>query len=47
MACGTGSKDETLLNHANTGDNAGGVGTKRDASLDNRGAVELGEKTTT
>ena len=33
---------ETLLNHADAGDNAGGVDTNRDVTLVNRGAVEIG-----
>jgi len=37
---------EALPSHVNAGDNAGGVGSNRDASLDNRGAVEIGETTT-
>ena len=36
-------KDETLLNHANSGDDAGGVGTNRTVTVGNRGAVEIGE----
>ena len=36
------SKDEPLLNHANTGDNAAGVDTNRDGTLARRGAVEIG-----
>ena len=34
---------ETLLNHADAGDNAGGVDTNRDVTLVNRGAVAIGE----
>ena len=39
-------KDETLLTHAISGDNAGGVDFNRDVTVGNRWAVELGEKTT-
>jgi hypothetical protein len=38
--------NETLHTHADTGDSDGGVGTSRDVTVDNRGAVEIGEKTT-
>ena len=38
--------DETLLNHAISGDSAGGVDTNRDVSMDNHRAVELGEQIT-
>ena len=31
---------EALLNHANSGDNAGGVDSNHDGTLDNRWAVE-------
>ena len=34
---------EALPNHANAGDNAGGVDTNRDVTVGNRGAVEIGE----
>ena len=34
---------ETLLNHANSGDSTGGVGSNRDVTVDNHGAVELGK----
>ena len=37
---------ETLLNHAIYSDSAGGMDTNHDVTLDNRGAVEIGEKTT-
>jgi len=37
---------EALPSHVNAGDDAGGVDTNRDASLGNRGAVEIGETTT-
>ena len=40
-------KDESLFNHANTGDNDSGVHPNRDVTVDNHRAVELGEKTTT
>ena len=43
MACGTTIEDETLLRHAKSGDNTGGVGSNRDFTVDNRGAVEIGE----
>ena len=36
-------KDEPLLKHGNTSDNAGGVGTNHDVTVDNRGAAEIGE----
>ena len=36
-------KDEPLLNHADAGDNTGGVDTNRDVTVGNRGAVELGK----
>ena len=38
--------NETLLNHAIYSDDAGGVDTNHTCTLDNRGAVEIGEKTT-
>ena len=40
------SKDEPLLNHANTGDNAGGVGSSYDVALAGSWAVETGKQTT-
>ena len=36
-------KDETLLRHAISGDNTGGVDTNRYVALARRGAVEIGE----
>ena len=40
------SKDEPLLNHANSGDSTGGVGSNRDVTVDNRRAAEIGEQIT-
>ena len=40
------NKDESLFNHAIYSDSAGGVATNRDVTVGNRGAVEIGEKTT-
>ena len=37
------SEDGSLLNHANSGDSAGGVGTDHAVTVGNRGAVEIGE----
>ena len=37
---------EALPSHANTGDDAGGVYFNHDVTLGNRGAVEIGKKTT-
>jgi hypothetical protein len=43
VACGTTSEDETLLRHTKSGDNTGGVGSNRDVTVGNRGAVEIDE----
>ena len=36
-------KDEPLLNHANSGDSTGGVGSNSDGTVGSRRAVEIGE----
>jgi hypothetical protein len=37
---------EALPSHANAGDDAGGVGSNHDVTVDSRRAVEIGEQTT-